>query len=485
MYITSATASSRNEYSNRFPMFCQEVYANFVGDMLFEKGNLTHDNLIDNLDVKSKPRFIQASLDIIDWLKQKLKGNKEITLELVRLETKYLRALNAAQKAWEQKQQTTEQQKTSTEGGGEYSFRRKGAENLHDTPTSLLPQSERERSAFNRSFANKTSDLKKGNHRDIIINTNEFQYLVNADGYMSGVVISKASIDNYNEGVEFYGSVERTEIPDFGNESKRDRSRDNRSYRNTSNDRQRDLFNVELDEFIRRHSEPTADSRKVTADYQRKRIKAWEELAKRYRETGKLQFSLPNNTLENRVSGDDLLNAQDLIEEIESVGGAVDENGYVTVYHRTTENSNVEKIIIKQKRRRLLRRFIVISVFEVALFGEVGIRHDLMLGQGTGHGGYFVHKIFRNPLALLVDRCGAVKGYRFADEHLFKPWGNIQRHKLQILAALFIIKLGNVDKAVLKIVNDIVAGRVMLGEDDDPCTVIQKLDRCFKGRNNA
>ena len=333
MYITSATASSRNEYSNRFPMFCQEVYANFVGDMLFEKGNLTHDNLIDNLDVKSKPRFIQASLDIIDWLKQKLKGNKEITLELVRLETKYLRALKAAQKAWEQKQQTTEQQKTSTEGGGEYSFRRKGAENLHDTPTSLLPQSERERSAFNRSFANKTSDLKKGNHRDIIINTNEFQYLVNADGYMSGVVISKASIDNYNEGVEFYGSVERTEIPDFGNESKRDRSRDNRSYRNTSNDRQRDLFNVELDEFIRRHSEPTADSRKVTADYQRKRIKAWEELAKRYRETGKLQFSLPNNTLENRVSGDDLLNAQDLIEEIESVGGAVDEKGYVTVYH--------------------------------------------------------------------------------------------------------------------------------------------------------
>lgn len=85
--------------------------------MLFEKGNLT----LDNLDAKSKPRFIQALLDIIDWLKQKLKGNKEITLKLVRLETKYLRALNAAQKAWEQKQQTTEQQKTSTESGGQYS----------------------------------------------------------------------------------------------------------------------------------------------------------------------------------------------------------------------------------------------------------------------------------------------------------------------------------------------------------------------------
>ena len=48
--------------------------------------------------------------------------------------------------------------------------------------------------------------------------------------------------------------------------------------------------------------------------------------------------------LEERVTGVDLLNAQDLIEEIKSVGGEVDENGYVTVYHRTTENAK-EKIL--------------------------------------------------------------------------------------------------------------------------------------------
>lgn len=43
--------------------------------------------------------------------------------------------------------------------------------------------------------------------------------------------------------------------------------------------------------------------------------------------------------LEQRVSGDDLLNAQDLIGVIEDVGGTVDENGYVTIYHRTNDNA--------------------------------------------------------------------------------------------------------------------------------------------------
>lgn len=48
-------------------------------------------------------------------------------------------------------------------------------------------------------------------------------------------------------------------------------------------------------------------------------------------------------SLEQRVSGDELLNAQDLIEEIKSVGANVDKNGYVTLYHQTT-NENADKI---------------------------------------------------------------------------------------------------------------------------------------------
>lgn len=50
------------------------------------------------------------------------------------------------------------------------------------------------------------------------------------------------------------------------------------------------------------------------------------------------------NALENRVSGDELLNAQDLIEELKNVGAEIDENGYVTVYHQTTKE-NADNII--------------------------------------------------------------------------------------------------------------------------------------------
>ena len=48
-------------------------------------------------------------------------------------------------------------------------------------------------------------------------------------------------------------------------------------------------------------------------------------------------------SLEQRVSGDELLDTQDLIEEIKSVGAKVDKNGYVTLYHQTT-NENADKI---------------------------------------------------------------------------------------------------------------------------------------------
>lgn len=59
--------------------------------------------------------------------------------------------------------------------------------------------------------------------------------------------------------------------------------------------------------------------------------------------------SISNNSdnvksLNDRLSGDVLLNAKDLIETVRSVGGDVDKNGYITVYHRTTEQSK-EKIL--------------------------------------------------------------------------------------------------------------------------------------------
>ena len=47
--------------------------------------------------------------------------------------------------------------------------------------------------------------------------------------------------------------------------------------------------------------------------------------------------------LEDRVSGDELLDAQDLIEVVKEKGGEVDENGHITLYHRTSAE-NAEKI---------------------------------------------------------------------------------------------------------------------------------------------
>lgn len=48
--------------------------------------------------------------------------------------------------------------------------------------------------------------------------------------------------------------------------------------------------------------------------------------------------------LSQRVSGDKLLDTLDFIDEIKSVGAEVDDNGYVTVYHQTTDE-NAQKIM--------------------------------------------------------------------------------------------------------------------------------------------
>ena len=47
--------------------------------------------------------------------------------------------------------------------------------------------------------------------------------------------------------------------------------------------------------------------------------------------------------LNSRLSGDELLDAQDLINELKSVGAKIDKNGYVTLYHQTT-NENAKNI---------------------------------------------------------------------------------------------------------------------------------------------
>lgn len=64
-----------------------------------------------------------------------------------------------------------------------------------------------------------------------------------------------------------------------------------------------------------------------------------------FRGNRKKQKELDNSSfsLDQRVSGDALLDAQDFIDEVKSVGAEVDDNGYVTVYHQTSDE-NADKI---------------------------------------------------------------------------------------------------------------------------------------------
>ena len=57
------------------------------------------------------------------------------------------------------------------------------------------PGNKREQSVFNRSMANKTSGLKEGETKRIIINTADTFYVVEADGYMSGNIELALPID--------------------------------------------------------------------------------------------------------------------------------------------------------------------------------------------------------------------------------------------------------------------------------------------------
>ena len=59
----------------------------------------------------------------------------------------------------------------------------------------LYPTSARERSAFNRSMANKTSHLKNKEIANIMIYTADNAYFISANGYMSGKILHKEKID--------------------------------------------------------------------------------------------------------------------------------------------------------------------------------------------------------------------------------------------------------------------------------------------------
>lgn len=100
-----------------------------------------------------------------------------------------------------------------------------------------MPKSGREWSAFNRRFANKTSDMSIGEERDIVVFTDTYAYFVTADGYMQGYVnekirISEKNRDRINRVEEYINGShkERRTFDRWVDDVQREERRDNGNY---------------------------------------------------------------------------------------------------------------------------------------------------------------------------------------------------------------------------------------------------------------
>ena len=84
-----------------------EIFADFCGDMMFTERGLK--SLAKAVEAKHRPKVIQYILDFFAYLKQKLSGNKQFTMEIARLESKYTEMLRSANE-------------TSTDNNGEVRY---------------------------------------------------------------------------------------------------------------------------------------------------------------------------------------------------------------------------------------------------------------------------------------------------------------------------------------------------------------------------
>lgn len=74
-----------------------EIIANFVGDKFFSANGQDLQLIVDGLDAKQRPKFIQAILDFISYLKEKIKGTEQTVLDLQKLEKRFIQLLKEMQ----------------------------------------------------------------------------------------------------------------------------------------------------------------------------------------------------------------------------------------------------------------------------------------------------------------------------------------------------------------------------------------------------
>lgn len=114
-----------------------------------------------------------------------------------------------------------------------------------------------------------TSGMKNEEYRAVSIFTSEAHYLISADGYMSGVIVDKVSIDEYKERKYFYDNIPRADVSNFGNEENRRGQRNHSDSDITSQNEGTDSFDVELDAFNENHPEWFANKRETRSNYSR------------------------------------------------------------------------------------------------------------------------------------------------------------------------------------------------------------------------
>jgi hypothetical protein len=99
-----------------------EMVADFVAENLFSGDMSKLQEALSNVEPEAVNKFKQFLLNILNKIKNLFKKKVGGFETIQGIEAEFVKVCDAAQKAWEQKQQTTEQQKTSTESGGEYSL---------------------------------------------------------------------------------------------------------------------------------------------------------------------------------------------------------------------------------------------------------------------------------------------------------------------------------------------------------------------------
>ena len=85
---------------------------------------------------------------------------------------------------------------------------------------------------------------------------------------------------------------------------------------------------------------------------------------------------------------------------------------------------------------------------------------------GTGNPGDGIHQLLLDLAALDVHGDIRVIHNGLAEKNLFQLWSQIHGHKAELLPGALIVHLGNVNKAILELVDDVVVFLPAFREDD-------------------